>query len=194
MKIILFFLMLLFLLQCSSKLSNNTVLIKNKKTLDFGEYTVITGDCSKGSVIHIFLRGKSYFYSCGGDGVFGDMDTLDINKDGLMDFIFIYAFDDYSCLGMLVSDGDNSYESLSISNDIYKRYDCSVAPYNMDDINLKDFILIDIDQDGNKDIVTIAYRSIDGKFVLTGCSNIILYNQLMKKLKSPDRELFYLSQ
>lgn len=186
--------LLLLLLQCSSKNNTNSTLIKNIKTWNFGIYNVFTGNCNKGSDIHILRSGKSLFYSCGGDGAFGDLDTMDINKDGLMDFVFVYAFDDYSCLGMLVSKGDNSYESLSISDDLYKRYDCSVEPYKIDDKNLKDFILFDINHDGNKDIITIAYKNKGGKFVSTGCSRVILYNQLIRKLESPDRVLFHLDK
>jgi len=181
MKILL--LLILVVQQCSFTSSNQDNQIKNGKRRDFGKFVVLIGSCDKGSAIEIMESGKTVYYSCGGDGQFVEIDTMDINKDGISDFVFAYAFDDYTNLGMLISTGNkNKYETISITDNLFKTLDCSVNPYQIDDERLKDFVLTDIDNDGNKDILTMSIQNSDGSVSATGCSKTILYQQLLQKL------------
>ena len=185
-------LLLMFVVQqCSFTPSRQDGFTENKKRFNFGKYIVLTGSCNKGSGIEILESGKSVYYSCGGDGQFVEIDTMDINKDGMLDFVFAYAFDDYTNLGMLISTGSkNKYETISITDNLFKTLDCSVNPYQIDDKRLKDFVLTDTDNDGNKDILTMAIQNSDRSVSATGCSKTILYQQLLQKLKPQYRKTF----
>ena len=169
---------------CISPHAYQESLLADQKKIDFGNYTVITGSCDKGSAIEIFDGGKSIYNSCGGDGMYIDIDTMDINKDKIPDFVFVYAFEDGSTLGMLVSTREKKrYKNLNLCDDLFNKFDCSTEPYKPDDNRLKDFIIADIDKDGNKDIITIAIKNIDGSVTSTDCSITILHHQLQDLLK-----------
>jgi hypothetical protein len=184
------FLILIFALFQLPSIQSSNHSIKNKKIWRFGTYTVSTGSCNDGSAIEICQSKKILFSSCGGDGKFGDVDAMDINGDGFMDFVFVYKFDDNNCLGMLISKADHSYESLDLLDDLYSKYDCSTKPYNRSEKNLKEFSFFDVNNDGEKDVVTMVYKNKKEKVILTDCSRVILHKELVKKLKAPNRRAF----
>ncbi len=183
MKVVI--LLMFFVNLCSSQCRYKESSIKNENKFSFGEYIVVTGSCDKGSIISISRRGKNVFRSCRGDGKYAAIDTMDINQDKKMDFVFSYAFDDYSSLGIIVSTrGRGRYEIISIEDDLYSDQDCSVEPYQVNDVRIKDFILTDFDKDGKKDILTIGVQNPDYGVQETECSRIILHQQLLQKLKA----------
>lgn len=158
--------------------------LENERRFNFGKYVVVTGSNVKGSAISILERGKIIYKNQGGDGIFSAIDTVDINQDKRLDFVFSYAFDDYTNLGILVSKGKrNKYEIISITDEIYKNQDCSFEPYQPDDKRIKDFILTDIDGDGKIDILTNAIVNSNSKIVATECSKVILHPQLLEMLR-----------
>lgn len=160
---------------------NQDKLMQIDKRFEFGRYIVITGSCHSGSAIEILFNNKIVHHSCGGDGMFTDIDTMDLNKDGRLDFVFGYTFDDYSTLGMLISKRNKrNYKTISITDDLYKTYDCSLEPYSFDNKGLKEFVLTDIDNDGNKDILTMLMIDTLGKILPTDCSLSFKNQELLR--------------
>lgn len=172
----------LFFQSCAINNQNNHE--NDVKVFDFDQCKVKISACNNnsGSSIEIIENGKRIFYSCDNDGAYFEVDTIDINKDKKRDFIFIYSYDDYSTLGAIVSVG-NEYKKLCIMDNLYNKHDCSVEPYEVGDEKIKRFVIIDINEDGKKDVVTIAGKNDNGSISTTECSIVILNEELIRKIK-----------
>jgi hypothetical protein len=178
---------LLFLLLSCCSSPNRPVkrALQYEKRWNYGKVTVVTGFDAQKPVIKIFQSGAQVFIKKGGDAAYGEVDTLDINKDGMLDFVFESRFEDGSTVGMLVSvKRKHTYKIYNIVGDILNKYDCSTAPYDQGDPRLKSFVLVDIDKNGKRDIVTMAIRNKEGVIESTGCSKNILYEELEKAIVS----------
>lgn len=155
-----------------------------EKQWKYGNFTVITGFDKSEPVIEIFKANARFFFKKGGDGAYGNIDTLDINRDGIPDFVFETKYEDGSTIGIIVSVRNKSnYRIYNIADDILYKYDCSTAPYDQSDSRIKSFIVTDIDKNGKRDIITMAIRNKNGGVSLTSCSKKILYEEIQKMIK-----------
>lgn len=178
MKVTLLFLLFSY---CSSPNRPIEKPLQYEKRWNYGQVTVVTGFDAQSPVIKILQGGVQVFSKKGGDAAYGEIDTLDINKDGMMDFVFESRYEDGSTVGMLVSvKKKHTYKIYNIADDILNKYDCSTAPYDQGDTRLKSFILVDVDKNGKRDIVTMALRNKQGAIESTGCSKNILYEEIQK--------------
>lgn len=178
MKVTLLFLLFSY---CSSPTRPTEKPLQYEKRWNYGKVTVVTGFDAQDPVIKILQGGVQVFRKKGGDAAYGDIDTLDINKDGMPDFVFESKYEDGSAVEMLVSvKKKNTYKIKNITSDILNKYDCSTAPYNQSDARLKSFVLMDVDKNGKRDIVTMAIRNKQGAIESTGCSKSILYEEIVK--------------
>ncbi len=159
--------------------------LQYEKRWNYGKVTVVTGFDGQNPVIEILKGGVQVFIKKGGDAAYGDIDTLDINKDGMLDFVFESKYEDGSTIGMLVSiKKKRTYKIFNIADNILNKYDCSTVPYDQGDSRLKSFVLVDIDKNGKRDIVTMAIRNKQGTIESTGCSKNILYEEIQKRIAS----------
>jgi len=155
--------------------------LQYEKRWNYGKFTVVTGFDEQNPVITILQDDVQVFSKKGGDAAYGDIDTMDINKDGMLDFVFESKYEDGSTVGMLVSvKKKQTYKIYNIADDILNKYDCSTAPYAQGDARLKSFVLMDVDKNGKRDIVTMAIRNKQGLMETTGCSIKILYEEIAK--------------
>jgi hypothetical protein len=177
-KIVLFFVLIqLGTLTCK----NQEILLIEEKKFNFGKYKIITGGCDSGSAVFILKHKKIVFQNFGGDGIFMSFDTISITNDHIPDFIFTYAFDDYTTLGMLLSCKDRKrFRILNLTDNIFKSIDCSLEPYSIDDNRIKDFIISDINNDGLKEVITLAVQNPNHSITCTQCSMVFTHDQLLE--------------
>jgi len=176
-----FALKLLFFLCCA--LSNKAQGKLTAKVFDFGSYKVEIDSCANnsGSIIVIKQNGKKIYEYCRHDGVYVDVDTVELNRDSIVDFVFTYAYDDHTTLGIILSSNNRvKYSQIDVTDDLYAKEDCN---YKFDEKMIKDFIITDLDKDAKADIVTIALGSRGGEIVTTECSRIFLNKELLKIIK-----------
>jgi hypothetical protein len=112
------------------------------KQYTFGSLQLTTDTCNNGALVKVKTNGRVLHTSCFQDVVFiGGLDTLDINSDSKLDFIFTLQSDDYSTLTLLLSDKQSfAYSSHDLgdisSAELYSDYELKETEV------LRDFILI----------------------------------------------------
>lgn len=80
--------------------------IELKKEYHFNDYTVITGFCDgPRSALIILHKDTPVLNICAGDGFFMKVDTININDDGVPDFVMSYNLETYFCMDFLISKG-----------------------------------------------------------------------------------------
>jgi hypothetical protein len=148
-----------------------------KEMYKFGSYTVKT-DQSGGSMdISIFKNGKSIYYFSGDGMGFYDVDTLTINSDTLPDFIYNYDMEDYTSVELLVSSTKTPYyKEIDIiyveSPEIYGNITLAKGE------EIKPYILMDINKDGRKDLLTNLIKRKDKFFPIKNFSDTLFYREL----------------
>ena len=116
---------------------------KHFKQYNFNGLQLTTDTCQTGTLVKIDSQESVLYTNCFQDIFFiGGLDTLDINSDSKLDFIFTLQWDDYSTLTLLLSDKQSfAYTSHDLgdisSAELYSDYELREKEV------LREFILID---------------------------------------------------
>jgi len=154
------------------------------KIYTFGDFIVETGFCNKHISIRISEKSKVLFFEdCSLDGVYCDIDTLFLNFDKLPDFIYCYNLEDYSIIGVLISDTIYPYyrkvDLIDVfSPEIYGNINLS------NDETLKEFVLFDINNDNRKDIITNVIKRGTNLYPINPFSDTLSYYQIRNMVKN----------
>jgi len=122
-------------------------------TYNFGDYRLETGYCDYYSKLEVFYKDKRVTKFCNGEGGgYILVDTLNLNNDGLPDFICSHKQEDgYSYIVFLVSQNEGY---RFVDPEIYCSDLIIQGIVNSEDYNyLKEFAVMDVDSDGKPEVL-----------------------------------------
>ncbi len=149
----------------------------------FKNFTVETDSCNYGAKIKLFRNSKVIYQNCFADAFrINKVDTIDLNKDKLLDFVFTLQSDDYSTLDILLSNTNPIfYKSFHIT-DI-----TSAELYNSihlrKDESIEDFIITKPFKNGERRIITNIILRRKQVIPLKNFSQTFTTNEIKKKMK-----------
>lgn len=155
----------------------------SNRTYDFGRFAVKTGDCKRNTQIEVFDGGRRIYHDCSGDGYgYLQVDSLYLNSDALPDFVFAYAMEEYTVIGLLVS---------SESEPKYRKVDIGILfdPQTYDSVlldkneTIRQFVLKDANNDGRKDLITNLLLRNGAICAIKNWTDTTNYNDLRQKAK-----------
>lgn len=137
--------------------------IEYKKEYSFSSYKVITGFIDESSTMLIYKEGKKVFEQKGGDGYYMKVDTIHINDDGIIDFVYSYNLETYYGIGFLIShNGAKTYRNILTDTEYWDPRDYEQDSSKLNGIKkIADFVVADANGDGKTDI--IANIGFDGR-------------------------------
>lgn len=148
---------------------------KYTKKYYFGLYSVETGFCNEMTGIKVYNENKLFYSNCFGDGAgYDNVDTMKLNTDSIPDFIFSYQMGEYTWIGMLVSQIDKKYTYIDVL-DVFDPYTYDSVIKQKKGEQLCSYVLMDVNNDGTKDIVTNIVLS-QGKYISINNWTDTIYN------------------
>lgn len=140
---------------------------------------MITSKCQDGAKIKIKFGNDLLFENCYVDAFsINNFDSLDINSDGVIDFLFTLQSDDYCTLVALISQNDTmSYKSYDLI-DIMSAELYSTQKIVESDV-IKEYIIVK-SSSGKLNIMTNVLLRNGEIIPLTGFSDTLLISEIMK--------------
>jgi hypothetical protein len=150
----------------------------------FKNFLIETDSCKDGANIKILKNNKTIYKKCFIDGFrFDQIDKIDINGDGILDFIYSLQMDDYSIIGILVSNSKIPYyKSFDIIDVSSAQLYANVALTKGEKI--KPFLIVDNNKDGEKEMLTNVIVKNDKITFIKNFSQTLTLKDIRKRIKS----------
>ncbi len=118
---------------------------------------------------------------------FDQIDKIDIDADGILDFIYSLQMDDYSIIGILVSNSKIPYYKSFDIIDVSSAQLYANTPLAKGE-KLKQFLLIDNNKDGEKELLTNVILKKDKVVPIENFSQTLTLRDIRKRIKMQEHE------
>lgn len=153
----------------------------------FKNFVLETSSCKDGADITIFKNNKIIYKACFVDAFrFEHIDETHINADGISDFIYSLQMDDYSIIGILVSNPKvpfyKSFDIIDVfSADTYKNITLAK------DEEIKEFLITDNNNDKEKEILINVILKNNKIIFIKDFSQTLSLKDIRKRIKIQER-------
>lgn len=145
------------------------------KIFHFDNYTFVIGnDSLKKPTINLYYKDSKILIPQHSDGFYDTIIQVNLNGDGIPDFLVSYGFEDGAMLYGLVSKTHNSF----IEKTILKEWSSTYCPVGGDTIlHIQPLQIKDIDKDGKDDIICNLVK-INNKTFAIPCTDTVFANKI----------------